>query len=296
MAGGLRLTRTLDRQASLFPDRVALVDDGRAISFNQCIEDVAALAGGLCADGLQPGEKVAVLAFNSARLVQLIYAIFRTGGVAVLLNWRWAAPELARAMADSEAAVLVVDRDHADKGRWAASFCTGLRSVVPLETLGDEPRANDGGDGDAALIVYPDGDDHFPDAVVYGHERLMTLAVRDAADGPASVSPYLLQTPLFEPAACLWMFNVLAHGHRLIVSRQFEPRTLAATAGSHAVTDIGLTSQMALMLLRGTDIHSSDFATVRRLHIQTAGLPAYAIRTLADKFPALRVVARLEPS
>lgn len=296
MAGGLRLTQTLHRQATLFPDRIALSDvngpDGYRANSEQCLQSVSRLAGGLLEDGLQPGDRVAILAGNSARHVELLYAVFWAGGVAVPLNWRWAGPELSHALADSEAAVLIVDRLHDETGRWAASSCPGMRSIIPIETL-EGPRAEDTGrgGGELALIVYPDGETGLAEAVHYSHEWLTARAVRDPADGPATASAQLLATPLFEPAAFMWAFNTLAHGHQLIIDDRFEPGEMASVGQREGVTDMAVTPSMVTKMLHQPE---ADFHFLERLHVQTSALPPASIMAFHKVFPDIRLVQSAE--
>ena len=61
--------------------------------------------------GTGPGDRVAVLAFNSIQFVELYCGISACGRSQVPLNFRWAEPELAYGLADSGARILVTDRD-----------------------------------------------------------------------------------------------------------------------------------------------------------------------------------------
>ena len=83
----------LVKQAQQFPDKTALVDlfSGRSVSYAQLEERASR-----CAEFLRdrwrvaPGERVAVLAHNSAEYVELLYACGKAGVRMVCLNWRLA--------------------------------------------------------------------------------------------------------------------------------------------------------------------------------------------------------------
>ena len=67
---------------------------------------VAALAGAL---GVGPGDRIAVLAKNSADLLILQQAAMRLGAIVAPLNWRLAPAELAPILADCAPVLLVGD-------------------------------------------------------------------------------------------------------------------------------------------------------------------------------------------
>ena len=79
----------LVRNATAFGDRLALVtEDGEERSFAKLRERVDALAAGLDGLGLAAGDRLAVLAQNSAAYVELYFACARQGIVVYPINWR----------------------------------------------------------------------------------------------------------------------------------------------------------------------------------------------------------------
>ena len=291
VAGGLRLTQTLDRQAQLSPDRSALSDGRIDLSYRQLLKAVARMGGGLVSDGLQPGEAVAVLAANSCRYIQLIYAILWAGGIAVPLNTRLAVPELGRAMMDCGAVMLVVDGAHGDTGRWAAASCPGIRSVVPMETLDGRPVTDRGaGGGATALIFYPNIEAGEAAAVAVSHEWLTAVAVRTLEGGVSASPRMLLATPLFEPAALFLAVSLLAHGHMLFVSNGFEPGKCAALIRGEQITDMALVPSMAAKLARDSRYDPADYASLQRVHIQAPDLSAEVAIAIAKLLPGVRVL------
>lgn len=84
----------LHQRASLTPERLALVASGARWSFRELNERVSGAAGWLQTLGVQSGERVAVLARNSASYVVAVHAISRAGAVLVPLNTRLTPTEL----------------------------------------------------------------------------------------------------------------------------------------------------------------------------------------------------------
>ncbi|EFO80077.1 O-succinylbenzoate-CoA ligase [Oscillochloris trichoides DG-6] len=104
----------LAQRAAAHPARTALISAAGRFSFAELDQCANLLAAQLVALGLQPGERVAVLAHNSAAYVTLIHAAPRCGAALVLLNTRLTASELQFQLNDSGARVLLYDAAHRD--------------------------------------------------------------------------------------------------------------------------------------------------------------------------------------
>ncbi len=112
---GLRdftLHDVVERNARVMGEQTAFVADGRRISHREYAARVARLAGGLAALGLQPGERVAVLAQNCQEYVDLYGAAAHLGLILVPVNWRLSADEIAYVVEDTTPKVLVAGPEY----------------------------------------------------------------------------------------------------------------------------------------------------------------------------------------
>src|SRR5579864_6319643 len=100
------LTQGLRRALQVKPDGTATRFASRHRNWAQCGERVARVAGALSALGVQRGDRVAVLALNSDRYFELMYALPWIGAAMVPLNTRLATPEIEYILADSGAVAL----------------------------------------------------------------------------------------------------------------------------------------------------------------------------------------------
>ncbi|MGU3499525.1 AMP-binding protein [Mycobacterium sp. C31M] len=79
--------------ASVAPERSAIIDvDGSSITFAQFDSQIRRLAGWVTAHS-RPGDRIAVIADNSADYARLYYAVPRSGRILTLINQRLAADE-----------------------------------------------------------------------------------------------------------------------------------------------------------------------------------------------------------
>ena len=84
----MQLTQGLRRAAQIFPGRTSTVFGERRRTWSETAERVARLAGGIAALGVQPGERAMILASNSDRYLESIYALLWAGCVVVPGNTR----------------------------------------------------------------------------------------------------------------------------------------------------------------------------------------------------------------
>src|SRR5437667_4925701 len=103
------LTQGLRRAVQIKPNGMATSFAGRHRTWQQCVERVGRVAGALSALGVRRGDRVAILALNSDRYLELMYAIPWIGAAMVPLNTRLAGPEIEYILSDSGAVALFID-------------------------------------------------------------------------------------------------------------------------------------------------------------------------------------------
>jgi fatty-acyl-CoA synthase len=91
-----------------FADREALVYGNSRITYREMGEKIAALAGNLCALGIQPGERVAAIMPNSPELLYCFYAVPQAGAVLVPINPNFKLRELRHILSESEAVAVIL--------------------------------------------------------------------------------------------------------------------------------------------------------------------------------------------
>jgi integrase len=93
-----RMPEWLARQARSRGEKLALVVNDRCWTFRELDFRVARTAGALRERGVQPGDRVGLLAQPGSAAVTAVFAVARAGGVLVPLNHRLTAEELAKMM------------------------------------------------------------------------------------------------------------------------------------------------------------------------------------------------------
>ena len=97
------------------PDRVALAWQDQVVTYRELDARVDAAAAGLQHLGVRPGDRVALLLGNVPAFVEAHFGALRAGATVVPLTLGLAADEVAHALADSGASVLVMAAVVADE-------------------------------------------------------------------------------------------------------------------------------------------------------------------------------------
>ncbi|MGJ5751760.1 long-chain acyl-CoA synthetase [Streptomyces puniciscabiei] len=184
----LSVAAILAENARRRPDKTALVEGELRLTFAEVWRKALARAGALARLGVRPGDRVALMAPNTAEFPVAYYAIAAAGGVVVPVHLLLSAGEVEHVLTDSAATLLLVHPAQAATGR-AAAEATGVRVAVLGEEFdqlaGDaEPlpsyvtRAAD----DPAVIFYTSGTTGVPKGAVLSHFNLVMNATVNAFD------------------------------------------------------------------------------------------------------------------
>jgi acyl-CoA synthetase (AMP-forming)/AMP-acid ligase II len=187
------LVELLERSVSRFGDREAVVDDSVRLTYEEFDRLCNNLAHALRGLGVDKGDRVAILMPNSWQFAVAYYGIIRIGAIAVLLNWRCAAPELEYMLNDSGAAYLLMSREYWETIEGIRENLPGLKAIYmrgePAEgthafddLLKEEPSGKIGADppvtqGDGAAILYTSGTTGRPKGALQTHRNCVANAM-----------------------------------------------------------------------------------------------------------------------
>ena len=100
------LTHIVDRAAAYHARRAAAVQGGLRLTYGEVTRRAAALAGGMLARGIRPGDRVAILSRNNFRYLEVNLACAYAGIILIPLNHRLAAKEIDGILARTETRLL----------------------------------------------------------------------------------------------------------------------------------------------------------------------------------------------
>ncbi|MGQ0467059.1 MAG: acyl-CoA synthetase [Sporichthyaceae bacterium] len=182
----------LTNAARSYPDHPAFIFAGESRTYAQSCARADALARGLLADGLAPGERVALYLRNCPEFMEVLYGVWKAGGVVVPLNATFTPDELAWHLEDSGAVLVVTDVEGLPAVEEVRrGGLPGIRRVLchggNLEDFlaaqsSDPLRSARRGGEDLAWIAYTSGTTGRPKGAMLTHGGLIAQCLTTLAD------------------------------------------------------------------------------------------------------------------
>ena len=107
------VTDWIKRYGYLNPEKPALIDlsTNSTLSFNSLDKRVDTLSNYLVSNGVNKGDRIAFLCFNSSVIIEIIFACWRIGAICLPINYRLTASEVLYIVNDAEPKVVFVDQE-----------------------------------------------------------------------------------------------------------------------------------------------------------------------------------------
>lgn len=293
----------IKRHAERTPYKLALVDTytGRQFTYARFNERANRLASFLSTQlGIQPGDRVSILAQNSSDYYEVLFACAKSGAILNTLNWRLAKPELHFILSDCQPRVLIYEPEFAE-------VVHSLRSEIDCEqfiVLGQENPADDwvyeevldsgSSDGpitppltydDTWAILYTSGTTGRPKGaqVTYGNFFYNAVGMGAAID-LTSQDINLNVLPTFHAGGLgLYAGPIFHVGGTLLVMRSFDPARLLRLIEEWRVTAILLVPAIYLMLDQFPDFAKYDLSSVRSWASGGSALPPSVVSSFAER-------------
>lgn len=297
----LYMTQGLHRALQNRPDHLATVCGPRRHSYRQFVDRLSRLAAALQSFGMQPGDRVGMLALNSDRYLEFFYGTWWGGGAVNPVNIRWSAAEIAYSLDDCDTRILLIDEQYKGLAAELRSRSKSLRTLVyvgdgdtPEGMLNYEqvlsaaaPVADTGRAGtDLAVVMYTGGTTGFPKGVMLSHESLTANALALVAAGAtSSEGRALLIAPMFHIAIGALIFgHVLVGGTNIVVPMFTPPATLQAMQ-EHRITHTLLVPTMIQLTVDHPDADRFELSSLQMMTYGGSVISEPVLRRAMKRFP-----------
>jgi long-chain acyl-CoA synthetase len=299
------LTQGLRRAQQIKPGGSATRFAARHHTWTQCVDRVARIAGALSALGVQRGNRVAILAMNSDRYFELMYAVPWIGAVMVPLNTRLAAPEIEYILADSGAVALFVDGAMAHHLSVLEDRIPGVREVVWLDDIASpegmlhfedlaayEPVDDVGAANDElAGLFYTGGTTGRSKGVMLTHTNLVVNAMNAVAGmGFGADTAYIHSGAMFHLADGASTFGVTMTGGRHAFVPRFDPVDVLQTIAANKVTHAQFVPTMINMLVNHPRFREFDITSLQFILYGASPMPEGVLRRAMQLMPHVKLM------
>lgn len=280
-----------------FAERPYLIYQDEILTYAEAHQRVNAVAAWLAAQGVKPGDRVAIAMRNYLEWMLIYWACVSTGIAVVGMNAWWTAEEMAYGLNDSAPKVVFLDAERLARVQENPEMAEGMTLVgVRLEsvpagvTAWDDVIAHGGAmpevavDPDSdACIFYTSGTTGFPKGAQLTHRgcvsNLMNMMYAGASSAlaleratgvaPPATPPVpvtLMTTPLFHVTAnnC-GAYAATAAGGALVLMYRWDAGEALRLIERHRVTGMSGVPTMARELINHPDFAKTDTSSLMAL-------------------------------
>lgn len=297
------LTQGLHRAVAKHPHKIATVFGDRKTTFLELRDRVARLAFVLRELGLEPGMRIAILAFNSDRYIEYFLASWWSAGVVCPINIRWSVPEIVDALNDSESTLLVVDDAFLPSLSAIRAGVKSLRNVIhmgeaapPLGMLRSEELISAASPMEdvrpdavtLSIIVYTGGTTGRSKGVMLSHANVWAPIVSRIAELPAPPECVTLHAaPFFHMAALQRMVYQFVIGGGQVVLSSYDTVEALRSISQHRVNDLMLVPSMLQMMLDHPDFTSYETGSLKRISHGASPIEFALLERALQAFPGV---------
>jgi long-chain acyl-CoA synthetase len=283
------LTHIVERAAAYHAGRTAVTQGTIALTYGELTARAARLAGALHAQGLRPGDRVAILSRNNFRYLEVNLACVHAGIILIPLNHRLAAKEIDGILARTETRLLFQALPYDPRGvstvTWVDDDPPAAANAYEKLIAGAAPwaHAHAAQLDDTAQIFFTSGTTGEPKGACLTHRNLTATAFDTVTSLELTGDDVWLHAPpMFHlvDATAIWGVTLAGGRH---VTEHFDPKTFGATVRANKVTQTALPPTLLDMVLR-QGIDPQDFRSLNRLSFGGAPMPEPLFRKLSSAF------------
>jgi fatty-acyl-CoA synthase len=261
----------LHRAAYMYPDKVAVVHGERRYSYRQLAERSWRLANALRSAGLDKGDRVATLLFNSPAMLEAHFGVPAAGGILVAVNHRLAGAEIGYILQHSGARFLLLDTElETLAGQAGLDGVTVIRCADtgepgdPYEELlagasPERPTSWLEHEEETISVNYTSGTTGRPKGVQFTYRGAYLNALSEViVAGMSADSAYLWTLPMFHCNGWCFPWAVTAVAARHVTMRAVDPQRVWELIDGEGVTHYNGAPTVQLMILNHPLAHRLD--------------------------------------
>ncbi|MDY7100233.1 MAG: AMP-binding protein [Actinomycetota bacterium] len=274
----------LDRATTVYPDRVAIVDEPDqpaeswgSMTYREVGARARAQAAALDRLGISRGGRVAMVSQNAARLLTSFYGVSGWGRIFVPINFRLNAEEVAYIVEHCGAEILLIDPELEESlsgVECKQKFVMGAASDAELYLDGVEPMDWEPDEDATATINYTSGTTARPKGVEQTHRSLWVNATTFGWHATVTDRDNYLHTlPMFHCNGWGMVYGVTGMGATHVVLRKVDGAEILRRVERHGITLMCGAPAVVAAILDAAATWDGEIPGRDRVRIVVAGAP-----------------------
>lgn len=271
----------LRKAVAISPEKDAVICGNTRFNYRELGERVNRLSNALSSLGIRRGDRVAILALNCHRYLELYYALPQLGAAVVPINFRLPPSEVKYIIDHSEAVAVCVDsalapvieairNDLASVKHYISISDQSLEGYLHYETLlagaspdFDPPEVSE---DDLLGLFYTSGTTSEPKGVMLTHKNMISNNAHGEPYAKRVPTDIFLHTaPMFHLADGAAVFSNTATSTTQAFLPRFDPQAVLEITARERVTKMVLVPTMINFLLQQPNIDSFDLSSLRHI-------------------------------
>ena len=288
MGDGLR------RNATKLAVKVAAQDRFRRITYGELNARVNQLARALSGSGVRRGDGVAILVGNRIEHLEIIFAAAKIGALAIPLDIKWRALELASVLSFFKPAALLLQQEcvaefDRAKASQDLSFLTSVIVSDPsygglLDGQSTAEPAVELTEDDPFAVLLTSGTTGFPKGCLATHRTFVFHCTNNAIEKGLGVHDRaILASPIYFNAGRSYTLAILYYGGTMFLHERFDPLEILRTIEREKITYMGAVPTMCERLLQVPELDSYDTRSLRCLAITGGKVHEPILRQLRNQ-------------
>jgi acyl-CoA synthetase (AMP-forming)/AMP-acid ligase II len=282
------------------PEGEAIVFGEQRISWGELDRKVSNVTGALAQRGMQPGDRIGLFAGNRPEFVITIFAATRLGAIVVPLGIRQQRDEIAYALNDCGASVLIHDADLAERipessdipavrHRFSVGPGGGAEGFQTLVEAGHAREPSSSGEEDSAIILYTSGTTGRPKGAMLTNLNIVNSALAfEHCMGLRQDERCLMAVPLSHVTGLIAGIATTARcACTLIIMPAFRAADFLSLAAAERMTYTLMVPAMYNLCLLQPDFARFDLSAWRVGSYGGAPMPPATIADFAQLLPNL---------
>ncbi|RDE24636.1 AMP-dependent synthetase [Motiliproteus coralliicola] len=298
----MNLGSLITRSARFWGDQLAVKDERKSLTYRELDQRSNQLANALQSLELFPGDRVGVLAWNRAEIIEVEVALYKGGFVRAPINARLSDTEAVHVCNDAQAQVLIVDPEHLDAAKLALDSSDSVRRILvmgdsdlvdpkdsyeqTLTAASSETVAEEMEPEDLAVLHYTSGSSGVLKAAMQTvgnrHSVLQKLIYRGQLH--ADSQEICIHVGPITHASGMSIMPLLSQGHCNLLMSRFDADDFLATVEREQATQTYLVPTMINRILSSPNRDRYDISSLKMIRYGAAPISPARLKEAIEFF------------